>query len=223
MTDLGFIAVAGMIGVGKTTLAENLAKALKAPLIREEYGQNPFLSQQLAGDHDAALLSELFFLLSRARQLDQNALRHTPNVVADYLFNKNRLFAEMFLENQQLQIFQQVEKIVLDRIATPNLLIYLHDTPKNCLSRITQRGRDFEKTISAHWLTQLGHAYDALIDNWTHCPVIKLDCAQHDFRQPETVKTLLKRLRTEFTTTTTPQTERPNRRLATHDKKTTAL
>jgi len=94
------IAIAGIIGVGKTTLATKLAQLLNARLILEEYDKNPFLPRQIAGDAQAALPSELFFLMSRARQLAPENIDVSELHICDYLFEKNRIFAEIFLNNR---------------------------------------------------------------------------------------------------------------------------
>ena len=92
------IAVAGIVGVGKTTLAEGLGEVLGNRVIYEEYDKNPFLAAEFGGRKEAGLPSELFFLLSRARQLHRQAIGASETVVSDYVFDKNRVYAEMNLE-----------------------------------------------------------------------------------------------------------------------------
>jgi len=182
------IEIAGIIGVGKTTLAHSLARELNGHLILEEYDKNPFLAQQFAGNHAADLPSELFFLLSRAGQLNQrNTARH-QTVICDYLFEKSRIFASFNLNNHKLAVYNEVEKSILSYITAPQVVIYLHDTIENCLGRIAQRGRDYEMSITKDWLTRLSNAYENLIKNFNTCPTIKIDCQQHDLRNPETIK-----------------------------------
>lgn len=188
MEELGLIAVAGVVGVGKTTLARELSNLFSAGLICEEYDLNPFHPRQLGGDHDSALASELFFLLSRARQLAPEAIAGEATVLCDYLFEKNRIFAELTLDEHQLGIFTEVERIVAARIATPTIVIYLRDTVDNCLDRITRRNRELESNITAAWLGRLGQCYDELFDRWETCPVLRLDCSEYDLRQRSDVK-----------------------------------
>lgn len=188
------IAVAGIVGVGKSTLAQALAQKLNAQFIPEEYNLNPFLAHQRQGDQEAALASELFFLLSRARQLDHRNI-FSPLAVTDYIFQKNRIFAELSLTPAQLSIFNQLEATTLKYIIAPQAVVFLHDTIDNCLTRIQKRARPFERDISAGWLTKLDQAYRRLLDNWTTCPVIPIDCAALDIRTDSAVTQITQQIK----------------------------
>lgn len=194
MSNLGLIAVSGIIGVGKTTLAGHLSRILNATLICEEYGRNPFLPRQLSGDQKAALASELFFLISRGRQLSRAAVHAVPTVVCDYLFNKNRIFAQMNLTQWQMELFTELERQVESQIACPDLVVYLQDNTENCLQRIHHRGRDFERSISHAWLDRLNRAYEEMFANWSVCPVLKIDCRDYDVRNERDVHTILQQM-----------------------------
>jgi len=183
----GLIAIAGLIGVGKTTLAHSLASYLNAHLILEEYDQNPFLARQMAGDKKLSLPSELFFLFSRARQLDIDNIKTYPVVVCDYLFDKNRIFARLNLNESQFAIYDQLEKTIVEHIATPDVVIHLTDTVENCMSRIASRGRTYESSLTKEKLTQLAASYGTLFENWKKSPVIKINCADRDLRREETI------------------------------------
>ena len=188
------IAIAGIIGVGKTTLARTLAPRLNAHLILEQYYQNPFLSRRHAGDIDAALPVEIYFLMSRAGQLDKkNIISHTC-LVCDYIFQKNRIFAELNLSDQQFSIYHQLEQSVIPGIVPPQTVIYLSDSVENCLERITRRGREYEKSISADWLKKLHLRYQQLFDNWNLSQIIRIDCSKHDLRLSQTIDYLCEKL-----------------------------
>lgn len=182
------IAIAGLVGVGKTTLAENLAQFWQARLIREEYDQNPWHTQQLQGNPQASLPSELFFLLSRARQLCLNTWASEEVVVVDYLFDQNRLFAQTFLRPEQMKLFLGVEKTLKEAIYPPNVVIYLTDTIEHCLQRIHKRGRPVEVNISKAWLEKMRHSYEELLGNWSGCPVVQIDCHSHDVRSAKDIE-----------------------------------
>lgn len=194
MSNLGLVAVSGIIGVGKTTLAGHLSRILNAPLICEEYGRNPFLPRQLAGDQEAALASEVFFLMSRASQLAAETIHASPTVICDYIFNKNRIFARMNLNEYQMGIYDELERQVESQIACPDLVVYLHDNTENCLQRIHHRGRDFERSISHAWLDRLNRAYEEMFANWSVCPVLKIDCRDYDVRNERDVHTILQQM-----------------------------
>ncbi|MCD6389943.1 MAG: deoxynucleoside kinase [Desulfobulbaceae bacterium] len=194
MVQLGLISIAGVIGVGKTTLAEKLARVFSAQLICEEYDKNPFLARQFAGEDNVALPSELFFLMSRACQLAPEAISPVETAVCDYIFEKNRIYARLSLDSRQFDVYDEVEKSVQPNITVPQTVIYLCDTVENCLERIDLRGRDFESVITAEWLSQLSGAYEELFENWSGCRLLRIDCSQCDLRQDETVKVIADRL-----------------------------
>jgi len=188
------IAVAGLIGVGKTTLAQQLSRLLSAHLILEEYDKNPFLPRQLTGETTAALPSELFFLLSRARQLDPNNIDPAQTCICDYIFAKNRIYARMFLSDHQFSIYDEVESLIAPHLTPPSVVIYLTNSIETCHSRILSRGREFEQTITPDWLSRLSRAYDSLFQHWSICPLLRLDCCSLDLRLPETAKDVAQQL-----------------------------
>ncbi len=194
MPDTKLIAIAGVIGVGKTTLTDNLARSLNAHVLHEEYGLNPFLAGQFAGIKESALPSELFFLMSRARQLSPENLAPHNIVVADYIFEKNRIFAESNLDKRQLGIYNEIELTVIPHLLNPQYVIYLHDSPANCLSRIISRRRYYEKNITVEALENLTEAYDKLFDRWHKCKLIKINCATVDLRDNATVNKIAEKI-----------------------------
>ncbi len=189
------IAVSGLIGVGKTTLANQLATLLSGRMIHEEYFNNPFLARQFQGDREAALPSELYFLLSRARQLDRTNLQGSPIAVCDYIFQKNRIFAGLCLDSEQFAIYDRVERSILPYLTRPSIVIYLNDHIENCLQRIAGRGRDYERTISAEWLERLHRKYETMFEYWSDCPLIRIECNEFDFRQKADVLNVLERIK----------------------------
>jgi len=190
MTNGDLIAISGLIGVGKTTLAAKLADILHAELIREEYDLNPFLPRQISGDTRAALPLELFFLLSRARQLNPLKMIPGETYLAEYIFEKNRLFAELNLDEHDLKIYNDVEQSLLPYLAAPRIVIYLTNRLETCHQRILSRGRDFEKPITLEWLVRLHEAYETLFRDWDKCRLIRLDGATLDLRRNETARTV---------------------------------
>ena len=180
--------------MGKTTLAENLASELKAELIREEYDQNPFLADQVMGKTEASLPCELFFLFSRTRQLHRDRIKAHPVVVCDYVFHKNRIFAQMNLDRLEYAAYRRLEQAVEPYITPPNVVFYLYDDIEMCLDRIARRGRVFEKTISADRLQRLHEAYEMLFCDWQQCPVIRIDVGHYDSRRRPDVRQILSQL-----------------------------
>ena len=190
----GLIAVAGIVGVGKTTLAEGLGEALGGRVIYEEYDKNPFLAEEFGGRKEAGLPSELFFLLSRARQLHRQAIREGETVVSDYVFEKNRIYAEMNLEAEEYEIYREVERRIERYLKGPDVVVYLYDTVERCMERINRRGREFEKSITAGWLSRLHEKYEELMTNWEQSVLLRIDCAEFDIRQDGTVHDIIRQL-----------------------------
>ncbi len=179
------LSIAGIIGVGKTTLAHRLARELNCPLIIERYEGNPFLARQLAGDKEASLPSELFFLMQRVSQLLNSSFEdNTSTYITDYIYEKSRIFASLSLDDQDMKIFDRIENASSAHIAKPDLVIYLHDTVENCLERIASRGRDFETNINKHWLQNLADRYEKLFAS-LKAKVHRVDCSLVDTRCDE--------------------------------------
>lgn len=189
-----FISIAGIIGVGKTTLAQQLTPRLNAHLILEQYAKNPFWKRQLAGDPDADLPSELFFLMSRACQLDKDNINSHNTVICDYVFQKNNIFAKLNLTGHQLGIYKEVENSVIPYLATPQVVIYLYDSTENCLDRISRRGRDCETAITAQLLNELAQSYDNLFLNWDKSQIISINCSKIDLQKRENVDEIARQI-----------------------------
>jgi deoxyguanosine kinase len=172
------ISVAGIIGVGKTTLAQKLAEVLPGEVLFEPYSTNPFLPQVYAGKHELALDSQLYFLLSRAKQLDPDALSRDKVIVTDYVFDKEMIYARRLLNPVQLALYESIYSPFARRVATPVLVIYLQDTPANCLQRIHGRNRPYEQEITLAFLEGLDSDYRRLFDGWKVCPVLRVPAAR---------------------------------------------
>jgi deoxyguanosine kinase len=169
-----YIAVEGCIGVGKTTLARNIAHLFNYDMLLEQSQDNPFLARFYQDPKSTALPTQLFFLFQRANQLQQ--LRQDdmfePVRVADFLIEKDRLFARVTLDDDELNIYQQVyDKLVIDA-PRPDLVIYLQ-APVNVLSdRIRQRGNPTEQQISSDYLRVLNDAYTEFFHYYDSAPLL---------------------------------------------------
>ena len=189
MGEVQLVAVAGVIGVGKSTLARGLAEALGAALVQEKYGENPFLAMMLSGRREAALACELDFLLGRARQLSAGSLGAGLHV-ADYVFDKNRLFARRNLAGEEMVVFERVEGQVRELIVRPGMVVYLVDRPERCWERVQRRGRAYEMGLSVGFLEGLAQAYEDMMARWEGCPVLRVDAGELDVREAMVVEGL---------------------------------
>jgi len=177
-----FIAVEGPIGVGKTSLAKKLADSLSADTVLEEVFENPFLERFYQDGESAALPAQMFFLFARARQIEglrQSDLFATVRV-SDYLFAKDRLFAELNLSPDELALYDQVVDSLRVDPPVPDLVIYLQASVDSLLDRIARRGIGFERAISRRYLERLTDAYARYFHAYDDGPLLIVNASQID-------------------------------------------
>jgi len=172
------INVAGIIGVGKTTLARKLAEVLQGEVLYEPYGTNPFLPHVYAGKCELALDSQLYFLVNRAEQLDRSRLPRDKVFITDYVFDKELIYSMRLLNTEQLKLYETIFQPFAARVARPVLAIYLQDSPQACLERIHSRNRPYEQGISVEFLESLDQDYRNLFAGWRACPVIRIPASR---------------------------------------------
>lgn len=177
-----YIVVEGPIGAGKTALARRLAASLDADLILEEAFENPFLERFYRDGRSAALPAQMFFLFSRARQME--ALRQ-PDLfsrvrVADYLFAKDRLFAEVNLDPDELSLYEQVVDNLAVDAPTPDLVIYLQASVDALVDRIARRGVGYERLIDRRYLERLTDVYSRYFHSYDDGPLLIVNASQID-------------------------------------------
>lgn len=158
---VAYIVVEGPIGVGKTSLSRYLAGHLNARLLLEVVEENPFLAAFYRDPEGFAFKAQTFFLLSRYKQLAALSQRELfyRHAVADYLFDKDFIFAQLTLKGAEWELYQELYRQLRPRLSEPDLVIYLHAEPELLLARIAQRGRPFERGIEAEYLARLSAAY----------------------------------------------------------------
>lgn len=196
--SLGFhyIAVDGPIGVGKTTLVEMLTHRYEGVKILEDVN-NPFLPDFYQDRPGAAFQTELYFLLSRYKQQQEISQRGLFDklLVADYTFQKNRIFAYLNLSDDELMLFDKLFALLEPQIPVPDLVIHLVADVDTCMERIRKRARSFEKTISQEYLSELIDAYNHYYHYYERSPLLVVDTRHLNFPQrPEDFEELLHRL-----------------------------
>ncbi len=189
------VSIAGIIGVGKTTLAEKLSNLLNCKCILEAYDKNPYLSRVYSGDKELALDSQLYFLTSRIAQLNPNELAPGQLAISDYIFEKELVYARRLLNTEQLSLYEKVYRPFRSEVAAPVLVIYLTDSVNNCLDRIHKRNRPYEQKIELQFLQDLDSDYQRLFANWKASPVIRKQMSQFDCTNAEDLQHLANQLK----------------------------
>ena len=178
-----YIVVEGPIGVGKTSLARRLAKSFSTELLLEGADDNPFLERFYKNPRESALPTQLFFLFQRARQIQQlrQADMFRPVRVADFLMEKDRLFANLTLEDDEYQLYEQVYAQLTIDAPVPDLVIYLQAPVEVLLNRISTRGIGYEKHIDAAYLQKLSDAYTSFFYQYNNAPLLIVNASELDF------------------------------------------
>jgi len=156
-----FLAIEGAIGVGKTTLARLLQPRFEAKLVLEAFEENPFLSNFYSDRSRYAFQTQLFFLLSRYRQQQAiPSLAAEEPVIGDYTFGKDSLFAHLNLEGDELDMYRRLYGVLADRIAVPDLVIYLQADTDVLMARIAARDRPYEREMDRDYIAKVNEAYE---------------------------------------------------------------
>lgn len=177
-----YIAVEGPIGVGKTTLTKRLADTFNYELLLEKSEENPFLDRFYQNPKQHALSTQLFFLFQRAQQMQelrQNDL-FEPVRVADFLIDKDQLFAQQNLEPDEFELYLNVYRHLIIDAPVPDLVIYLQAPTSVLLNRIQKRGVDAEQLIERSYLESLNEAYAEFFHYYNRSPLLIVNCEEID-------------------------------------------
>lgn len=187
MNNIYHIAIEGVIGVGKTSLSERLARKLDARLVLEEFEENPFLGSFYDDRKRYAFQTQLFFLLSRYRQfqdLKQTDL-FSKLLVTDYMFQKDRLFAYLNLDENEMGLYDKIAGMMEETTSHPDLVIYLQADTDRLLYNIRKRGRDFESAINADYIAALNQVYNEYFFRYKASPLLIINATDIDFVNDE--------------------------------------
>jgi deoxyguanosine kinase len=194
-----YIAIEGVIGVGKTTLARLLQPDFDAELLLEIFEENPFLSDFYSDRARYAFQTQIFFLLSRYHQQRKgvrDALANKPWLISDYTFEKDALFAEVNIEGDELEMYYRVHEALAEKITRPDLIVYLRADTKVLMQRIAQRDRPYERQMEINYIATLNDTYDAHFANYPTGNVLTIDTNELDFvRKAEDLVWVTQRIR----------------------------
>jgi len=178
-----YIAVEGVIGVGKTSFAGLLAERIGATLINEEVLENPFLLDFYRNRQRHAFACQLYFLVSRFQQQQQLVVRDlfAQRIVADYLFAKDSIFASVNLSQRELALYNRIAPVLLRDVPRPDLVIYLQASTPVLMERIRKRNLPFEKPIDTDYVEMLNQAYDYYFFHYSDTPLLVVKTDEIDF------------------------------------------
>lgn len=184
-----YVSIEGVIGVGKTTLARLLQPAFKADLLLEVFEENPFLSDFYADRQRYAFQTQIFFLLSRYHQqrealdkIEMVSQRDRIELISDYTFEKDALFARINLDGDELETYYRVHEALAEKIPPPDLVVYLQASTDTLMHRIALRDRPYERNMEPGYIQQLNLAYEAHFnDHQDGAPVLVLDTDDLDY------------------------------------------
>jgi deoxyguanosine kinase len=197
MADNRYIVVEGVIGVGKTTLARLLSERLQAKLVLEEVEENPFLKDFYRDRARYAFQTQMHFLFSRYQQqrgLPQMEL-FRERMVADYLFQKDRIFASLNLSERELALYERMVGWLELEIMKPDVVVYLQASPDTLMERIGRRARPYEKEMEREYIKQLNEAYNHFFFHYAEVPLLVVNTNAIDFvNNPDDFEDLQKRI-----------------------------
>jgi len=185
--ELRYIAIEGVIGVGKTSLAARLTQTIGAKAVYEEFEKNPFLEDFYSDPEHFAFQTQIFFLLSRYQQqqnLHQQDL-FQQCIVSDYIFSKDRIFATLNLNDKEMKLYDALAKIMEKDIAKADLVIYLQSSTNHLMEFIRKRGRNIEKNISEEYIHALNELYNKFFFHYGDTPLLVINTDDIDFVHDE--------------------------------------
>jgi deoxyadenosine/deoxycytidine kinase len=183
MEELKYIAVEGVIGAGKTSLAKKIAERLEANLVLEQFEINPFLKSFYQDRGRYAFQTQMFFLVNRYKQqqdLFQGNL-FSDTIVADYIFEKDKIFAYLNLTKEEIKLYQSLFPVLSQSTRKPDLVIYLQSDVDRLLYNIKKRKREMELNISRTYLEELSEAYNMFFFKYDSTPLLIVDTTGIDF------------------------------------------
>lgn len=181
-----YVAIEGVIGVGKTTLVRLLQKNLESEICLEVFEENPFLANFYADRARYAFQTQMFFLLSRYHQQRREipgVLEEQKNVISDYTFDKDAIFARLNLAGDELEMYFRIHEALAEKIPAPDLIVYLRASTETLMNRIALRDRPYERNMQFDYIHALGETYDGYFAARNRSPVLTIETDELDFVQ----------------------------------------
>ena len=183
MSDKGYIVVEGPLGVGKTSFTQLLAERINGKAILEDTEGNPFLTDFYRDPKRFALQTQLFFMLRRFQKQDEinqiDIFRRV--VISDFLFDKDRIYARINLDDKEFSLYEQVFQLLRAKIVQPDLVIFLQARTGILKERINKRNRDYERSIQLKYLDLINQAFNEFFFHYTETPLLVINASDIDF------------------------------------------
>jgi deoxyadenosine/deoxycytidine kinase len=181
--EMHYIAIEGVIGAGKTSLAKRIGERLNAKFIFEQFDNNPFLEKFYVDRKRFAFQTQMFFLINRFKQqqeLHQEDL-FAENLVCDYIFEKDRIFAYMNLSKDELNLYESIYPLLARSLRKPDLVIFLQSNTDRLVHNIKKRNRKVERAITRNYLEELSEAYNHYFFRYNSTPLLIVNSSDIDF------------------------------------------
>jgi len=181
--ELRYIAIEGVIGAGKTSLAKRIGERLNAKFIFEQFDNNPFLEKFYIDRKRFAFQTQMFFLINRFKQqqeLHQEDL-FSEHLICDYIFEKDRIFAYMNLSKDELNLYESIYPLLTRSLRKPDLVIFLQSNTDRLVHNIKKRNRKVERAITRNYLEELSEAYNHYFFRYNSTPLLIVNSSDIDF------------------------------------------
>lgn len=183
-SHVSYLCIEGVIGSGKTTLSNILAERFNCRIVLEEADENPFLARFYTERRSYAFQTQLWFLVSRFKQLSQmisqQDLFHAVTI-SDYIFAKDRIFASVNLDDEEYALYNTISGVMTAAIPKPDLVVYLQASDETLLRRIEKRGRSYEYNMDPQYMNMLNKVYNQFFFNYNETPLLIINTNDIDF------------------------------------------
>lgn len=181
--SIKYIAIEGVIGAGKTTLAQKLKEELNARLVLEQFEVNPFLEKFYNDRKRYAFQTQMFFLVNRYKQqqdLNQENL-FSEFIIADYIFEKDRIFAYLNLQGEELKLYESIFPLLYQNLRKPDLVVYLQSSVDRLMYNIRKRNRQIERNLTRSYIEELNEVYNSFFFKYNSTPLLIVNSTEIDF------------------------------------------
>ena len=181
--DIKYIAIEGVIGAGKTTLAKKIKDRLNAELLLEQFDANPFLEKFYSDRKRYAFQTQMFFLINRFKQQEELSQEDLFRdfIVSDYLFEKDRIFAYLNLNNEELKLYESLYPLLARSLRKPELVVFLQSSADRLMHNIKKRNRKIERALNRNYIEELSEAYNHFFFRYNSTPLLIVNSTEIDF------------------------------------------